>query len=95
MNTEELTLGVFTTNCSKPVSGFKCNVPNPYDPMADDERTSHSKSITYEKAFLFDIDTGGLVEVDMSGLDTLTVVNVTVPKHKREYSLQGDVFEII
>lgn len=79
MNTEELTLAVFTTNCSIPVSGFKCDVPNPYDPEDDLTRSSQSKSLTYEKAFLFDHAYAGIVQVGMSGVETLTIVNASVP----------------
>jgi hypothetical protein len=95
LNTEELTLGVFTTNCSIPYSGFKCDVPDPYDPRGDDQRESNSSFLTYERAYLFDIRDAGLKAVDMSGIEAATIVNVTLPQFGCQYNFTGHMFEVI
>jgi hypothetical protein len=79
LNTEELTLAVFTTNCSIPYSGYKCDVPDPYDPRDDGHRESNSTYLTYERAYLFDINDGGIKAVDMSGIEAATTFDVTLP----------------
>ena len=88
-------MGVFTTNCSIPYSGFKCDVPDPYDPRGDEKKESNSSALTYEKAYLFDIDNAGIKAIDMSGIETITDVNVTLPQFDCQYSFRGHIFEVI
>ena len=97
LNTEELTLGVFTTNCTTPVAGQACNVPQPYDATMDTERVSNTSvnKLTFEKAYMFDLANAGLQGFGLEGMEARTRINMTVPQYKREYTFEGDLFEII
>lgn len=95
LNAEELTLGVFTTNCSIPYSGYKCDVPDPYDPRDDVHRETNNSVLTYERAYLFDINDSGLKAVDMSGIEAATTINVTLPQYGCQYNFTGHMFEVI
>ena len=95
MNSEELTLGVFTSNCTVATIGSQCQVPHPFNSTTDEARSSNSSDLTLEKTFLFNSENGGLVEIDSSGLEIQTIVNLTVPQYNREFSFSGYVFEIV
>lgn len=97
-NAEELTLAIFTKNCTNPNFGQACTVPHPYTPVNDTERI---KNQTTEIAYLYQKDCGGdtciggIRKVDMSGQEAVISLNVTLPMFLREFTYTGHVFEVI
>jgi hypothetical protein len=95
LNAEELTLAVFTSNCTDTEIGEVCTVPNPYSPELDTNRSSLVSNTTFEKAYVYDVTSNGIKELILSGEEIKTEFNITVPDYLREYVYTGYAFEII
>lgn len=94
-NTEELTLAMFTKNCSQPSFANFCNVPNPYDYFSDKDRTGTSAAnITFETAWLYDQERG-ITEYEASGQEMLTDFNITLNNYLRMFEYKGYAFAIL
>lgn len=104
LNSEELTAALFTTDCTtqNTTLGALCTVPDPYKPVnisTDDQRVD--KNISYEIAYLYQNDEtlhyygGGISRISLTGWETKTMFNITLPSFLRQFVYNGYVFEII
>lgn len=92
-NTEELTLAMFTVNCSTPAHGDPCIIPHPYNPGPDKNRTGLVHNTSHEIGYLY--QNGSISKIGLSGEEIITDFNLTLPNYLRSFEYTGYAFSIL
>lgn len=95
LNSEELTMALFTNDCKNSTVGSVCDVPDPYTPVFNG---GHIMNLTSEMAFLYQKNVsnpGGISQVQLHGMEGSNAFNISVASYLRQFIYTGYVFEVM